>query len=160
MFRYEVLSCFIDSRIICFGQREDGLTACKLNQGCLWSEIHICLKALLLCLLGNGGRIAMHCFTPDTSAWEVPHWFSVLSLWGGLQCALEMRDFPWAAGGTRLENAGAAGGKCPVQKQRGAKRKKASRQQALREAVAESASTLPLAARSPEELDKSPSACV
>lgn len=134
MFRYKVLSCFIDSRIICFGQREDGLTACKLNQGCLWSEIHVCLKALLLCLLGNGGRIAMHCFTPDTSAWEVPHWFSVLSLWGGLQCALEMRDFPWAAGGTRLENAGAAGGKCPVQKQRGAKRKKASRQPALREA--------------------------
>lgn len=104
------------------------------SQGCLWSEIHMCLKALLLYLLGNGGRISMHCFTPGTSAWEVLHWFSVLSLGGGLQCALEMRDFPWAAGGTHLENAGAAGGKCPVQKQRGAKRKKASRQPALREA--------------------------
>ncbi|XP_071612428.1 uncharacterized protein [Heliangelus exortis] len=45
-----------------------------------------------------------------------------------------MRDFPWAAGGTSLENAGAAGGKHPVQNQRGAKRKKASRQPTLREA--------------------------
>ncbi|XP_064583408.1 uncharacterized LOC128071544 homolog [Zonotrichia leucophrys gambelii] len=72
-----------------------------------------------------------------------------------------MRDFPWAAGGTHLENAGAAGGKWPVQKQRGAKRKKASRQPALRGAGgrkrfdAASGGT-----RSPEELDESPSACV
>ncbi|XP_064008211.1 uncharacterized LOC128071544 homolog [Pogoniulus pusillus] len=47
-----------------------------------------------------------------------------------------MRESPWAAGGTRLENAGAAGGKRPGQSQRGAKRKKASGQPALREAGA------------------------
>ncbi|XP_059576592.1 uncharacterized LOC128071544 homolog [Alligator mississippiensis] len=44
-----------------------------------------------------------------------------------------MRDFPSAAGGTHLENVGAAGGKCPAQKQRGTKRKKASRRTALRD---------------------------
>lgn len=29
--RYEALPCFVDSRVICFGWKEDGLTACKLN---------------------------------------------------------------------------------------------------------------------------------
>lgn len=94
------------------------------------------LKVLvLLCSLSSGGKITVYCFTPATYAWKIPHCFSVLFLWGGFkQCALEMRDFPWAAGGTRLENAGTAGGERPVQNQRGAKRKKASRQPALREA--------------------------
>ncbi|XP_065276865.1 uncharacterized LOC128071544 homolog [Chrysemys picta bellii] len=44
-----------------------------------------------------------------------------------------MRDFPSAAGGTHSENAGAAGGKGPVQRQRETKRKKTSRRTAVRE---------------------------
>lgn len=28
-FRYEVLPCFVDSRVVCFGWSEDGLTACR-----------------------------------------------------------------------------------------------------------------------------------
>ncbi|XP_062831028.1 uncharacterized LOC128071544 homolog [Anolis carolinensis] len=45
-----------------------------------------------------------------------------------------MRDFLTTAGVTHLENAGAARGKGPVQQQREAKRKKASRPTALRKA--------------------------
>ncbi|XP_062470658.1 uncharacterized LOC128071544 homolog [Pezoporus occidentalis] len=71
-----------------------------------------------------------------------------------------MRDFPWAAGGIRLENAGAAGGKRPVQNQRGAKRKKASREPALREAGGRKCCNAASGSTLPEELGKSPSACV
>ncbi|XP_065532482.1 uncharacterized LOC128071544 homolog [Lathamus discolor] len=71
-----------------------------------------------------------------------------------------MRDFPWAAGGTHLENAGAAGGKRPVQNQRGAKRKKASREPALREAGGRKCCNTAFGSTLPEELGESPSACV
>lgn len=93
--RYEALPCFVDSRVICFGWREDGLTGCKLNGQpglpLIWNTQLYCvhLKALFLSLLSNGGRIAIYCLTPDTSAWEVPHWFSVLFLWGGFN------SVPW-----------------------------------------------------------------
>ncbi|XP_078245937.1 uncharacterized protein LOC140705638 [Pogona vitticeps] len=46
-----------------------------------------------------------------------------------------MRDFLATVGVTHLENAGAARGKGPVQQQREAKRKKASRPRALKKAL-------------------------
>lgn len=73
MSRYKVLPCFVYSRMIWFGRREDGLAGCELNGQprlpLVWyTQLYWAIWKFFSCLFSNEGRIAIYYFTPDTSA--------------------------------------------------------------------------------------------